>query len=55
MGLFGSNKLKRRIVSLEETLGYVYTREDGYSEHYLRTYGDVVRLKEQVKDLKEEN
>lgn len=54
MGLFRNrNTLKKRLANLEEELGYIYTHEDGYPEHIRREYGDVVRLREEVKELKE--
>lgn len=43
--------LKKRVQSLEEALGYIYTQEDGYAEHYPRTYGDVVDMKKALKQL----
>lgn len=53
MGLFKNrNTLKARVQSLEEHLGVIYTREDGYPEHLNREYGVLPRITADVKELK---
>lgn len=53
MGLFKNrNTVKKRLQSLEEHLGVIFTREDGYAEHLNREYGILPRLTEDVKELK---
>lgn len=53
MGLFKNrNTLKKRVQSLEEHLGVIYTTEDGYGDHLNREYGVLPNLTKDVKELK---
>lgn len=47
------NTLKQRVLDLELYLGLVYA-DDGYGtlEHIERSYGELVRLKEDVEQLR---
>ena len=47
------NKLKKRILSLEDKLGLVYAEKEGYLEHVIddEAYGLIARLSERVEKL----
>lgn len=51
--MLGIKKLKKRIKSLEEELGYVYSENDSYDDHSKITYGEMSRIEKRLSDLED--